>query len=186
MDQWNPFVEIIHFDHGFGQYPFQGLVIAIEIGFVSVSPLSIALAMIMWESSQWFLKKYCAEYWLKELQESMDRCTGCCDISAKNSVKHLSKQTYVFMCLKCKSFKNAVGKGEIAHNEQFLLFPQHFLSFWTTFCHSPQSPNYRLQILSVWKSLTFVVWERVNSLPNDKFLNQSKLKVFADNKLNLT
>ena len=26
-------------------------------------------------------KEYCAEYWLKELQESMDRCTGRCDIT---------------------------------------------------------------------------------------------------------
>ena len=26
-------------------------------------------------------KEYCVEYWLKELQESMDRCTGCCDIT---------------------------------------------------------------------------------------------------------
>ena len=35
-------------------------------------------------------KQYCAEYWLKELQESMDRCTGRRDISeiVENSVKH--------------------------------------------------------------------------------------------------
>ena len=26
-----------------------------------------------------------------------------------------------------KPFENTVGKGEIAHNEQFLLFPQCFL-----------------------------------------------------------
>ena len=25
--------------------------------------------------------EYCVEYWLKELQESMDRCTGHCDIT---------------------------------------------------------------------------------------------------------
>ena len=28
------------------------------------------------------------------------------------------------MCLQYKSFENIVGKGEIAQNEQFLLFPQ--------------------------------------------------------------
>ena len=33
------------------------------------------------------------------------------------------------MCLQCKSFENTVGKGEIACNEQFLLFPQSFLPF---------------------------------------------------------
>ena len=26
-------------------------------------------------------KEYCAEYWLKELQDSMDRCNGCRDIT---------------------------------------------------------------------------------------------------------
>ena len=26
------------------------------------------------------LKEYCAEYWLKDLQENMDRYAGCCDI----------------------------------------------------------------------------------------------------------
>ena len=26
-------------------------------------------------------KEYCAEYWLKELQEGMDKCTGCRDVT---------------------------------------------------------------------------------------------------------
>ena len=34
-----------------------------------------------------------------------------------------------------KPLENTVGKGEIAHNEQFLLFPQCFLPIWITFCH---------------------------------------------------
>ena len=41
------------------------------------------------------------------------------------------KQAVVFMCLQYKSFENNVRKGEIAHNEQFLLFPQCFLPFWS-------------------------------------------------------
>ena len=45
------------------------------------------------------------------------------------------KQALVFTCLQYKSFENTVGKGEIARNEQFLLFPQCFLSVWITFCH---------------------------------------------------
>ena len=40
-----------------------------------------------------------------------------------------------FTCLHYKSFENTVGKGEIACNEQILLFPQCFLPFWRTFCH---------------------------------------------------
>ena len=37
------------------------------------------------------------------------------------------------MCLQYKSFENIVGKGEIARNEQFLLFPQCFSTRSETF-----------------------------------------------------
>ena len=47
----------------------------------------------------------------------------------------IPKQALVFTCLQYKSFENTVGKGEIARNEQFLLFPQCFLPIWRTFCH---------------------------------------------------
>ena len=48
------------------------------------------------------------------------------------------KQALVFTCLQFKSFENTLGKGEIAHNEQFLLFPQCFLPIWRTLCHFHQ------------------------------------------------
>ena len=57
-----------------------------------------------------------------------------------------------------------MGKGEIAHNEQFLLFPQCFLPIWRTFYHFHQIWNCRLQTLSCWKSLKFVVWVKVEKL----------------------
>ena len=37
-----------------------------------------------------------------------------------------------------KPFENTVGKGEIARNQQFLLFPQCLLPIWKTFCHFRQ------------------------------------------------
>ena len=40
------------------------------------------------------------------------------------------KEALVFMCLWYKSFENTMGIGEIARNEQFLLFPQCFLPVW--------------------------------------------------------
>ena len=43
-----------------------------------------------------------------------------------------------------------------------------------------------MQTLSVGKSLKFVLWEKVKSLPKDKILDQTKLKAFADDKLNNT
>ena len=45
----------------------------------------------------------------------------------------LSQTSLVFTCLQYKSFENTVGKGEIAHNEQFLFFPQCFLSILENF-----------------------------------------------------
>ena len=44
------------------------------------------------------------------------------------------KQALVFTCLQYTSFEITVEKGEIAHNEQFLLFPQRFLPFWRPLC----------------------------------------------------
>ena len=69
------------------------------------------------------------------------------------------KQAFFFLsCLQYKPSENTVGKGEIARYEQFLLFPQYFLLFWRTFRHFHQILNCRLQTLSVWKTLIFVVW----------------------------
>ena len=51
------------------------------------------------------------------------------DIMDKGNLKPFPKQTLVFTFLQNKSSENTVGKGEIAHNEQFLLFPQCFLPF---------------------------------------------------------
>ena len=51
----------------------------------------------------------------------------------------LPKQTLVFMYLQYKSFENTVGKGEIACDDKFLLFPQCFLAVWKTFCNFHQT-----------------------------------------------
>ena len=72
------------------------------------------------------------------------------------------KQALVFTCLQYKSFEITVGKGEIARHEQFLLFPQCFLPSWRPLCIFHYIKDCRLQTLSVWTSLKFVVWERVN------------------------
>ena len=42
-----------------------------------------------------------------------------------------NKPCFLRVC--SKSLKNTVGKGEIARNEQFLLFPPCFLPIWSTF-----------------------------------------------------
>ena len=52
------------------------------------------------------------------------------------------KQALVFTCLQYKSFENTAGKGEIARNEQFLLFPQCFLSILENYL--PISANLKL------------------------------------------
>ena len=71
---------------------------------------------------------------------------------ALNTIQSLSfyqpfpKQAPIFTFLQYKSFENTVGKGEIAHNEQFLLFPQYFQPIGEL-CHFHQIKNCPLQTL---------------------------------------
>ena len=53
---------------------------------------------------------------------------------SKVSLTHSHTMT-PFDTLGNKPFESTVEKGEIARNEQFLLFPQCFLPIWITFCH---------------------------------------------------
>ena len=46
------------------------------------------------------------------------------------------------MCMQYESFENTMGKGEIAWNEQFLLFPQCFLSIWRFLSHVHKMKRY--------------------------------------------
>ena len=62
----------------------------------------------------------------------------------------LSQICPVFTCLQYKSFENTVRKGEIARNEQFLLFPQYLLSIWRTFM--PFSPNLKSSSANSFRS----------------------------------
>ena len=59
------------------------------------------------------------------------------------------------------SLENIVRKGEIAPNKQFLLFSHCFLPIRRSLHHFHQVQKCHLQTLSVWKSLEFVIWERV-------------------------
>ena len=85
----------------------------------------------------------------------------CCKPYVHREALTLPKQTLVFTCLQSKSFENTAGKGEIARNERFLIFPHCFLPIWITFFHFHLIQNCRLQALSVWESLKFIVWEKV-------------------------
>ena len=96
------------------------------------------------------------------------------------------KQALVFTCLQYKPFENTVGKGEIARNEQFLLFPQCFLPFWRALCHFNQIRNCRLQPLAVLKSLKFVVWERVKEWANTNIYSTGKTFISVINRLTRT
>ena len=53
-------------------------------------------------------------------------------------VKLFPEQALTFIGLQYKSFEDTVEKGEIAHNEQFLLFPLYFLPVLQTSCHFHQ------------------------------------------------
>ena len=52
-----------------------------------------------------------------------------------NIFQPFPKEALVFTNLQYMSFENTVEKGEIARNEQFLLFSQCFLPVWRTLSH---------------------------------------------------
>ena len=64
------------------------------------------------------------------------------------------------MCLHYKSLKKIVGEGEIARNEQFLLFPQCFLQVLKTFCHFHQiSKLSSANSFSLEESKNLLLWK---------------------------
>ena len=72
----------------------------------------------------------------------------------------------VFMRLQYNTSESTVGKAEMLVTSNFSFFPKCFLPGWRTFCNFHQISNGRLQSLSVWESLKFAVWERVNVRKN--------------------
>ena len=83
-------------------------------------------------NNPWFLRVY-STCLLKTLQE-MKKLLIMSNLSFSHSVFYLfGELSDFFMCLQYMSFENTAGNEEIAHNEQFLLFPQCFLPIWRTF-----------------------------------------------------
>ena len=78
--------------------------------------------------------------------------------------RNCSLRALVKTCLQYMSFENTVGKGQVALNEQLLLFPvfstllENVLPFSSNF---KLSPTNSFGLVSVWRSLKFVIWERV-------------------------
>ena len=70
-----------------GKYSFRGLMIvtATRIHFSLTAVHCFDNRYVRKQPVAW--KEYCVNYWLKELLESMDRCTGRCDITVENGIK---------------------------------------------------------------------------------------------------
>ena len=82
--------------------------------------------------------------------------------------------------------ENIVRKGEIACYKQFLLFSQCFLPYMALIFYFKFILKCRLLFVSISTSLKFCRQVMGNSLPKDKFSDKSKLKAFADDKINVT
>ena len=85
------------------------------------------------------------------------------------------------------TFENTMGKGEIAHNEQFPLFPSVFYLFVKTFCLFREIWNCRLQTRLVSKRLKFVVWEGlIYSGKVPIYVNEEAEETNSENNLKLS
>ena len=68
-----------------------------------------------------------------------------------------------FSCVCSPSLlKTLREKEKLLVTSNFSLSHNVFYLLWRTFCHYHRVQNCRLQTLSVWESLKFVVWKRVN------------------------
>ena len=81
-----------------------------------------------------------------------------------------STLSLVLTSLQYKVFENTVGKVGIAHNKQFLLFPQCFLPFVRAVFYFHQIWNCCLQTLSLWKIKKNSDWEKVKKRVHIKIL----------------
>ena len=85
-----------------------------------------------------------------------------------------NKPWFLHVC--CTSLlKTLWEKKKLLVTSNFSFSDSVLCPFEKLFFHFHHIQNCRLQTLSVWKSLKFVVWERVN-----KVLVRSKLKAFTD------
>ena len=71
-----------------------------------------------------------------------------------------NKPWFLRVCSK-SLLKTLWEKKKLLVASNFFFFPPCFLPVLRAFCFFHQIWNYRLQTLSVWNDLTFVVWERV-------------------------
>ena len=79
------------------------------------------------------------------------QCDTLQERKVTNELMHwpfLNKPLFLLVCI-TSLLKTMLGKWEIVHNKQFLLFPPCFLPFWRTFCHFHQIQNCHLPTLSV-------------------------------------
>ena len=77
---------------------------------------------------------------------------------------------FLCLCVCCTSvLKTPWEKEKLLVTSNFSFSLSVFLPFWRTHCHFYRIKNCRLQTLSVWKSLNFVVWERVIKIPFNGF-----------------
>ena len=79
---------------------------------------------------------------IRERQTYTQRQKESVNQMAVDLIHPFPKQALVLTCLQYKSFENTVGKGEIARNEQFLLFPTVFSTHLENFM--PFSLNLKL------------------------------------------
>ena len=89
-----------------------------------------------------------------------------------------------------KTFANIVGKEENYGNQHFLLFPKCFL-LYRIHASSIKLQQYMCFLFLFPKTFNLFdskIWHflkssKFKSLPNDKFLDRTKLEAFADGKL---
>ena len=117
----------------------------------------------------WFLRVFSTSL-LKTLWEK-EKLLMTSNFSFSPSVFYLKTRWEKEKLLTTKTlWEITVGKREIAH--YISPFPTVFSTCWRAVCHFHKILNCRMQTVSIWKSLNFVIWERVKLVKNENTCRQ--------------
>ena len=110
--------------------------------------------------------------WGFELKSPLFKSCALSNAQPLSGVMPFPNKPWFLRCLHYQSFENTVGKEEIARNEQFLLFLQCFLPVWRNFLLKSRVKvvvKFEVVVFKIFQvgSLKFVVWEKLNPLPNN-------------------
>ena len=156
------------------QYSLWGLMIVIVTGFIPLSLLSVVWVMVMLESSQWLGKNIVRRAWIGALAATVwlkycrkwhwTPCNQSINLQEILILNPFPNRPWFLRVCSTSLLKTLREKEKLLVTSNFSFSHCVFYWFVGTLYFFHWTENCHLQTVSVWKSLKFVVWERVKKI----------------------